>query len=55
MATKKKTLSPADCDRWDTIPDTIKAVDKPTTAKQKAKDETNAMRPKSGKGAKKKK
>ena len=52
MATKKKALSPAECDRWDTIPGTTKTVGKNTPAQQKAVDEINAMRAKAAKAAK---
>ena len=55
MATKKKALSPAECDRWDTIPDTTKTVSKPTAAQKKLAAEINAERAKGGKGPKKKK
>lgn len=55
MATKKKALSPAECDRWDTIPGTTKTVGKNTPTQQKAVDEINAMRAKTAKGSKKKK
>ena len=43
MATKKKALSPAECDRWDTIPGTTKTVGKNTPTQQKAVDEINAV------------
>lgn len=55
MATKKKALSPAECDRWDTIPGINKKVGKNTPSQQKAIDQLNAMYDKSGKGSKKKK
>lgn len=56
MATsKKKALSPADCDRWDTIPGINKKVGKNTPSQQKAIDQLNAMYGTSSKAAKKKK
>ena len=55
MAAKKKALSPAECDRWGTIPGTTKTVGKNTPTQQKAVDEINAMRAKAAKGSKKKK
>ena len=55
MATKKKALSPAECDRWDTIPGINKKVGKNTPSQQKAIDQLNAMRAKAAKGSKKKK
>lgn len=57
MATTKnnKPKSPAECDRWDTIPGITKTVGKNTPAQQKAVDEINAMRAKAAKSTKKKK
>ena len=55
MATKKKSLSPAECDRWDTIPGTTKTVSKPTAAQKKLAAEINAERAKAAKSSKKKK
>ena len=55
MATKKKALSPAECDRWDTIPGINKKVGKNTPSQQKAIDQLNAMYDKGSKGSKKKK
>ena len=49
MATKKKALSPAECDRWDTIPGINKKVGKNTPSQQKAIDQLNAMYDKGGK------
>ena len=55
MATKKKALSPAECDRWDTIPGTTKTVGKNTPSQQKASDQLNGMYDRGGKGSEKKK
>lgn len=53
MATKKK-LTPAECDRWDTIPGINKTTSKPTAEQKKLIAELNAKAPgkKSGKAKK---
>lgn len=43
MAAKKK-LSPAECDRWDTIPGATKNISKPTAVQKKVAAEVNAQR-----------
>lgn len=44
MATNKKKITPADCDRWDTIPGILKMTNKPTAAQRKLAAEINAQR-----------
>ena len=46
MAGKKKTVTPKDCDRWDTPAGAIKDTGKPTAAQKKLADKINAERAK---------
>lgn len=55
MAGKKNAGTPANYDRWDTIPQAIKVTGKNTPAQQKAINEMNAQMAAKKGGAKKKK
>lgn len=44
MMEKKYELSPADCDRWDTIPGATRNISKPTPVQIAVAKEVNAQR-----------